>query len=140
MTLAVGMKEPQTIDHAREILETYFSLKDESKGAYKVRNVQQKQDDVKLATQSQLKEAKNEIQQTIHAKFDEIMSVVRKLEAKFSDKNKDASVRFQPRERGSPNGFKLRDLSTVECYRCRSMGHYANTCPNAENWDVCEGN
>ena len=131
MALAVGMKDPKTIDDAREILETYYSLKDETK-VPKVRMVRQQHQEQcqnqKSVSEEDFNKFKSEITETMERKFDEVMRLI------TSEKQgQDASRGLQKRE------YKKRDISWVECYKCRNLGHYANECPeNAQPKNVQE--
>ena len=107
MALAIGMKDPTSIENAREILETYYSLKDETKANTKVRMVRQGNNNV---SQEQFLSFKKEIDK----KFDEILSVIKKQDMQ-------------------PEKFKRRDLSTVECYKCHNLGHYARDCTSQQS-------
>lgn len=55
-SLAVEMKDSTSIENSREILETFYSLKDETKSNTKVRMVRQGKNSV---TQEQFKSFKN---------------------------------------------------------------------------------
>ena len=72
MAVAVGMREPASIDEARQILEMYNSLKDEVKGT-RVRTVQPGEEvpsDSQFVTEKRLREFGNEIKSYIGKKID----------------------------------------------------------------------
>ena len=45
-------------------------------------------------------------------------------------KNKDNDS-GRTKEKGK--SFEKRDLSTIQCFKCREMGHYGKSCTSAEN-------
>ena len=48
-------------------------------------------------------------------------------------KNKDNGADDSGRTKEKRKSFENRDLSTIQCYKCREMGHFAKSCTNAEN-------
>ncbi|XP_050886070.1 uncharacterized protein LOC127091468 [Lathyrus oleraceus] len=54
------------------------------------------------------------------------------LQARFNEKNKRSKGKFagesSSKDSGHSNGFKKRDVSKVQCYKCRKFGHFANSC------------
>ncbi|XP_050908772.1 uncharacterized protein LOC127122490 [Lathyrus oleraceus] len=84
------------------------------------------------------------------------------LQARFNEKNKRSKGKFSARgksnfqnfgsndsqnskhstsekgessskDSGHSNGFKKRDVSKVQCYKCRKFGHFANSCRGKSN-------
>lgn len=84
------------------------------------------------------------------------------LQARFNEKNKRSKGKFAARgksnfqnfgsndsqnskhstsekgecsskDSGHGNGFKKRDVSKVQCYKCRKFGHFANSCRGKSN-------
>lgn len=84
------------------------------------------------------------------------------LQARFNEKNKRSKGKFAARgksnfqnfgsndsqnskhstsekgessskDSGHRNGFKKRDVSKVQCYKCRKFGHFANSCRGKSN-------
>ncbi|XP_050888533.1 uncharacterized protein LOC127093634 [Lathyrus oleraceus] len=84
------------------------------------------------------------------------------LQARFNEKNKRSKGKFAARgksnfqnfgsndsqnskhstsekgessskDSGHSNGFKKRDMSKVQCYKCRKFGHFANSCRGKSN-------
>ncbi|XP_050897433.1 uncharacterized protein LOC127104287 [Lathyrus oleraceus] len=70
------------------------------------------------------------------------------LQARFNEKNKRSKGKFTARgksnfqnsglndsskDSGHSNGFKKRDVSKVQCYKCRKFGHFANSCRGKSN-------
>ena len=48
-------------------------------------------------------------------------------------KNKDSGADDSGRTKEKGKSFEKRDLSTIQCFKCREMGHYAKSCTSAEN-------
>ncbi|MES9880926.1 MAG: zinc finger CCHC domain-containing protein, partial [Sedimenticola sp.] len=119
MVLAVGMKNPGTIDEACEILETYKSLRDDSPvkptSGPRIRAVQNAKGP-RFVTEGQFSDFKGQLQTNLDKKHDEIISLVK-------DVTNGEKERVRRRE------WKKRDIATVECYKCHELGHYANECP-----------
>ncbi|XP_050877523.1 uncharacterized protein LOC127081294 [Lathyrus oleraceus] len=40
---------------------------------------------------------------------------------------------YSSKDNGHSNGFKKRDVSKVQCYKCRKFGHFANSCRGKSN-------
>lgn len=142
LAVAVGMKDPQTIDDAREMVETYNSLRDDVSRGQKVRMVKF---DVPTTNNPGTearpanyppKEEKNcvtlaEVEKLLSEKF-------RQMEAKippaakppsqmgFQGNNGNRPMGFQGNNGNQPKGAFLK--TNVECYRCHKFGHYANEC------------
>ncbi|XP_050888925.1 uncharacterized protein LOC127094097 [Lathyrus oleraceus] len=61
------------------------------------------------------------------------------LQARFNEKNKRSKGKFAARgecsskDSGHSNGFKKRDVSKVQCYKCRKFGHFTNSCRGKSN-------
>ncbi|XP_050915066.1 uncharacterized protein LOC127130025 [Lathyrus oleraceus] len=65
------------------------------------------------------------------------------LQARFNEKNKRSEGKFahstsekaeiSSKDSGHSNGFKKRDVSKVQCYKCRKFGHFANSCRGKSN-------
>ncbi|MCG8045674.1 MAG: zinc finger domain-containing protein [Candidatus Thiodiazotropha endolucinida] len=124
MVLAVGMKDPKTVEEAQNILDTYNSLKDETKtvdnkhgGAVRAKAVWQNKPVLKFITESRLNERLTEtegkITKLVDHKMEEIAGLIKKTSEKPVEENK---------------AFKRRDMSTVECFKCHGFGHYARNC------------
>lgn len=109
MALAVGMKDPNTIEEAREILETYYSLRDKMKTGNKVRMVKQGKSAEQNVSQAQF----SAFQKEIEKRFAEILSAIK-----------------APEKDSQQGKFKKREISMVECYKCHNLGHYARECPD----------
>ena len=138
MALAVGMKDPKTIEDAREILETYYSLRDETK-APKVRMLRQPHQDQKFVSEAQFNKFKREFTEAMESKLEEIIKMIKSenLESRPVPQNqkRDTEIKTPPER-----GFKKRDLSWVECYKCRNLGHYAKDCPGNTQEQNAQGN
>ncbi|XP_050876427.1 uncharacterized protein LOC127080138 [Lathyrus oleraceus] len=65
------------------------------------------------------------------------------LQARFNEKNKRSKGKFahstskkgesSSKDSGHSNSFKKRDVSKVQCYKCRKFGHFANLCRGKSN-------
>ncbi len=120
------MKNPETLDEARTIHDTYNSLKEETKPA-RIRAVQaaSPQGD-NFVTESRLKEFGKELKDGVNSQFKELKEII---QGKVGLAQHDKS----PRSRSSsPRPRKRVSFSDVECYNCHKMGHFANRCPQKD--------
>ena len=108
MAVAVGMKDPRTLEEARAALDTYSSLKDDLGRVPRVRVANKVAED-EFVTQQQLRSFKEEI--------------VLEFEKKFTKLEK----LLEPQGR---KGGQTRNRAEIECYNCHVMGHYARECPD----------
>ena len=102
-SIAVGMRDPQTIEEARAAYETYGSLRDDAARPSRVRAVTIEEDD--YVTKKELKSFGEDLVQGITAKFDSAL-------AGMANRRKNKIPRSQ-----------------IECYNCHEKGHYASECP-----------
>ncbi|MCG7878301.1 MAG: hypothetical protein JAY75_21690 [Candidatus Thiodiazotropha taylori] len=118
MVLAVGMKDPKTVEDAQNILETYTSLRDESKpsGAVRSKAVRPNKNEFRFITESRLNERLSEMEdkitKTVDQKMEEVLALLKQQNTRVDESK----------------GTKRRDMSTVECFKCHGMGHYARFC------------
>ena len=129
MAVAVGMREPGTIDEARQILEMYNSLKDEVKGS-RVRIVQPGEEvDSQFVTEKRLKEFGNEIKSNIGKRIDILSQKLDKSTGNTTRAKSPISPR-QDQENGAFGG--ARPKRQIRCYSCNGENHISRNCPNKQ--------
>jgi len=104
MAVAVGMKDPQTVNDAREMIETYNSLKDDVGRGQKV-NVRAIQPG---------KQAKNASPMTEQ----DIRRIVLEVLKQHRESEKREKLDKRP----------VMSKVNIECFKCHQLGHYANEC------------
>ena len=135
LAIAVGMKNPQTIDDAREMVETYNSLRDDVGRTQKVRTVKFEEpvEAKKVTLKMPPKPKDNPTSRCITAK--EVEQIIeRKLNAE--KKQEEASTSYSSPNRGQGSTYrrntKFINRNHIECFKCHKLGHYANECFNEE--------
>ena len=129
MAVAVGMREPASIDEARQILEMYNSLKDEVKST-RVRIVQPGEEvssDSQFVTEKRLKEFGNEIKSNIGKKIDILSQKLDKSNGNVTRSKSPVNSR-QNQENGVFGGARPR--RQIRCYSCNGENHISRNCPN----------
>lgn len=121
MAVAVGMKNPETLEEARTILDTYNSLKEETKSA-RVRAVQSGTQGDNFVTETRLQEFGKDLKNGFDSQFEELKGILKGMG--------NVERGRSPRSRSpSPRPKKRVSFSEVECFKCHKMGHYARECP-----------
>ncbi|XP_050918497.1 uncharacterized protein LOC127135916 [Lathyrus oleraceus] len=62
---------------------------------------------------------------------DELQSSLEAHEQRMDERGADKAK--TSKDSGHSNGFKKRDVSKVQCYKCRKFGHFANSCRGKSN-------
>ena len=128
LAIAVGMKDPKTIDDAREMVETYNSLRDDVGRGQRIRSVNvDVGSDKGRANQRrpQKQEAKN------GDRCVTTEDVKRLIDQKLQQERTERAGTTE--KQYIPNYAKRRvfpDKKHIECYKCHKLGHYANECMN----------
>lgn len=136
--VAVGMKNPQTLEEARTALDTYTSLKEETKSP-RVRAVQpqdrgNKSKGDNYVTENRLQEFGAELKSGFNSQFGELKAIL--LEKSKPEKSKAKAAKREPAPRSrspSPKPKKRVSFEEIECFRCHKMGHFANKCPEKDD-------
>lgn len=129
MAVAVGMREPATIDEARQILEMYNSLRDEVKGT-RVRIVQSGEEipaDSQFVTEKRLREYGNEIKSNIGKKIDVLSQKLGKNNGAGTRAKSPVQSR-QGQGNGASGGARTR--RPIRCFLCSEENHISRNCPN----------
>ncbi len=133
MVMAVGMKEPSTIEDARTAAETYLSLKDEA-GKGQTRPIRTVKQDMRGDNESQSPAVPNNAMQEMLTAFDqrmkELLDLVQKS-AVHSPGNKSNRRHDSRHDKPRPTYNKSRN-SQVTCWTCNETGHISRYCPQTK--------
>ena len=121
--LNIGMKDPNTIEEARAILETNNSLRDEMKGGARVREVHpaKKPSSDDYVTESRLQIFGRDIKSSIGKKIDILSKQIKDSQAR-------QNMKHQPQKE-----FVRTALKDIVCYKCGETGHISRNCPQKDN-------
>ena len=128
MGVSVGMREPASIDEARQILEMYNSLRDEVKNT-RVRAVQPANDSDQFVSEKRLREFGAEIKSCVEKKID---ALAQKLHGSNKAKASDIPSGSTDHNPGGKSGGVVRPKKrqNIRCFSCNGENHIARNCPN----------
>ena len=128
LAVAVGMKDPKTIDDAREMVETYNSLRDDVGRSQRVR-------EVKFADISnkemllQRRQIKPNIKED--SKCLTVEEIDKLIEQKLKQIRHESEVPTEKQKLPENRRSKyVTNKNHIECFNCHKLGHYANECPD----------
>lgn len=128
MGVSVGMREPASIDEARQILEMYNSLRDEVKNT-RVRAVQPANDSDQFVSEKRLREFGAEIKSCVGKKID---ALAQKLDGSNKARASDIPSGSTDHNPGgnSGGGARPKKRQNIRCFSCNGENHIARNCPS----------
>lgn len=136
MGVSVGMREPGSIDEARQILEMYNSLRDEVKNT-RIRAVQPANDNDQLVSEKRLREFGAEIKSCVGKKIDALAQKLDGSNKARASNIPSGSTTDQNPGGNSGGGARPKKRQTLRCFSCNGENHIARNCPNkAERGDA----
>ena len=123
MGVSVGMREPASIDEARQILEMYNSLRDEVKNT-RVRAVQPANDSDELVSEKRLREFGAEMKSCVGKKID---ALAQKLDGSNKARASDIPSGSTDQNPGGKSGGVVRPKKrqNIRCFSCNGENHIA---------------
>ena len=120
LSITVGMREPTTLEEARDIVEMYQGLKEEEVSPAAGTRIRQVNVAESAVTEERLKEFGEQLSNTLSEK------VVTQLGHAMHFGGSRGGYRGRGRGRG--RGYGPRQATHIRCYNCGEMGHYARDC------------
>lgn len=137
MAVAVGMKDPQTMEEARSALDTYNSLCDDIKlpRVRAIQSVPEKSNNTSkdCVTEERLHEFGQELRASFSKRFSELKEIItnNKVSERFTNCASSPKPNIHSSRTPSPyRGRKVTfNIEQAECYACHGKGHFARDCP-----------
>ena len=128
LAVAVGMKDPKTIDDAREMVETYNSLRDDVGRNQKVRSVSFRDNPNQKDPKSKWSMATDTKEKTCVTAKEVEQIIERKIMQGQKNRETFPEVKGQVQDVAYKKNNKFINKNHIECFKCHKFGHYANEC------------
>ena len=127
LVVAVGMKNPKTIDDAREMVKTYNSLRDDVGRSQRVREVKF----VDISNKEillQRRQMKPNIKDSKCLTVEESDNLI---EQKLKQNRRESEVPIEKQKLPDSRRSKhITNKNHIDCFNCQKLRHYANECPD----------